>query len=324
MKILIIGNCYEKYRMEYSIRKAFIRLGHKVIGFNDRRLKKIFGFKMANNILWRIYKSFKPDFIYVSLVNHIDTEILREMTLKCKSVMWNYDWEEPFVPKHLEVAKCVDVLFITNLSQIEDYLKAGVKRVEFLPQACDSKLHYKLNYKVSKWLSDVAFIGSGESNFWDRSVRINLLRKVAREFNLKIYGPHWERYKNELPVINKKVKGKKFLKICAYSKINLGVIGGNGAWMKVKMGTSNRLWLVLGCGGFYLGFKNPGLDLLLKDNFHLAFYESDEECIDKIKFYLKNDSLREKIAQNGYEFVHKYHTYDNRVHNLLNMEGYKI
>jgi spore maturation protein CgeB len=34
---------------------------------------------------------------------------------------------------------------------------------------------------------------------------------------------------------------------------------------------------------------------------------------DKISFYLKNDSLREKISLQGYEDVMKYHTCEKRV-----------
>jgi len=44
-----------------------------------------------------------------------------------------------------------------------------------------------------------------------------------------------------------------------------------------------------------------------------------EEAIEKANYYLKNEALREKIALAGQEKVLKYHTYENRLSNMMNV-----
>ena len=45
----------------------------------------------------------------------------------------------------------------------------------------------------------------------------------------------------------------------------------------------------------------------------MDIYEDREELFDKILFYLGHDTLRQKIAKQGYELVQKEHTYLHRM-----------
>ena len=58
-------------------------------------------------------------------------------------------------------------------------------------------------------------------------------------------------------------------------------------------------------------YMHPGIDC--------EVYESLEDAYYKTEFYLKNDELRQKIAQNGLELVKRDFTFEDRIKTLLNI-----
>ena len=56
---------------------------------------------------------------------------------------------------------------------------------------------------------------------------------------------------------------------------------------------------------------HPGVDC--------EVYESLEDVYYKVEFYLKNEKIREKIAQNGLELVRRDFTFEDRVKVLLEL-----
>lgn len=110
------------------------------------------------------------------------------------------------------------------------------------------------------------------------------------------------------------IKGviRKFLhenhvKIINQSKI---IITSNNMWNSLSM----RYTEVLGCCGFLLADKPEDLENFgYIDGKHLVIYEDVDDMVNKIKYYIKHESQRNKIAKEGYEFVLKNHTTDIRV-----------
>ena len=58
-------------------------------------------------------------------------------------------------------------------------------------------------------------------------------------------------------------------------------------------------------------YFEPGVDYVS--------YESIEEIPALINYYMKNEKEREKIAENGYNKVKEYHSFKNRVNDILNI-----
>lgn len=98
------------------------------------------------------------------------------------------------------------------------------------------------------------------------------------------------------------------------SKINLNI-----TCKSIRSGISQRIWDILGCGGFCLTnyqTEIPEYFIIGKD---LDTYGSLEELLDKTAYYLSHDEIRSKIAQNGYEKVKTYHNYTNRMQKMLEL-----
>jgi spore maturation protein CgeB len=79
-----------------------------------------------------------------------------------------------------------------------------------------------------------------------------------------------------------------------------------------------RTFDIPACAGFMLheysdevvGFFKPGKEI---DTFN-----SVEECSDKIQYYLKNESIREKLALNGYnKLITAKYNYESNINSIL-------
>jgi hypothetical protein len=81
-----------------------------------------------------------------------------------------------------------------------------------------------------------------------------------------------------------------------------------------------RVFETIGSGGFALVNKSlrNGLDELAIAGHHFVYYDDSlEDCIEKMKWYLKNHRARERIADAGYLHFCKHHTYSNRLDTIL-------
>lgn len=96
------------------------------------------------------------------------------------------------------------------------------------------------------------------------------------------------------------------------SKINL-----NTTMRAIRNGLPQRIWDVLGCGGFLLTNYQSEIPDYLEIGKHLVAYETIEEACELTEYYLSHDEEREEIAQQGYEFVKAKHTVVHRVSEMI-------
>jgi len=87
---------------------------------------------------------------------------------------------------------------------------------------------------------------------------------------------------------------------------------------------SNRMWKVMGCGGFYLGEWVDGIDAFAQDGTHCAWYRDLAHGIDQVRHYLERPEARNRIAEAGRRHALEYHTYAHRLRLLLQGRGYQI
>jgi spore maturation protein CgeB len=89
------------------------------------------------------------------------------------------------------------------------------------------------------------------------------------------------------------------------SKINLNI-----SLRSIKNGIPLRCMDIMASGGFLLtNFQNDFLKHFVPDQ-DFVYYESKEDLLRKIDYYLNHDAERMEIARSGYEKVQKNHNYD--------------
>ena len=96
------------------------------------------------------------------------------------------------------------------------------------------------------------------------------------------------------------------------SKINLNI-----TLRSIKSGIPLRGFDIMGSGGFLLSnFQADFLDLFVPGE-DFVYYESEEDLLKKIDYYLVHDKEREEIAKNGHDKIAARHTYRHRVREML-------
>ena len=101
---------------------------------------------------------------------------------------------------------------------------------------------------------------------------------------------------------------KEMSSIFATSKINLNI-----TLRSIKTGIPLRALDIMGAGGFLLtNYQAELLDYFVPGE-DFDYYTDYEDLKNKIAFYLENDEIRERIAQNGCRKVREGHTIKQRL-----------
>lgn len=161
--------------------------------------------------------------------------------------------------------------------------------------------------------SDEFVVSENIINPWISAVeRMDLLEAVAKDYgvefftgdrdfvrpNLRNQGP--VEYYDKMPAVFKQ------------SRINLNI-----SLRGMRSAVPLRCFDIMGSGGFLLSnFQSGFLDMFVPGE-DFVFYESKEDLLQKIEYYLAHEQERQAIAGNGYKKVARAHTYRHRVREML-------
>lgn len=142
--------------------------------------------------------------------------------------------------------------------------------------------------------------------------RLRLLTAVTKRHTLDLYTldpafslPNLSNhgtadYYSEMPLIFKK------------SRINLNI-----SLRSIKSGIPLRAFDIMGSGGFLLSnYQEDFLESFIP-GVDFEYYESEEDLLQKIDYYLTHEEERIAIAKNGHDKVAAAHTYRDRVREML-------
>ena len=302
--------------MERCTERALKRAGHKTLLIDDKRANRLIGRKFTQTWAQSKAKRFKPDFVFLGKCHGLEIETVQTILDGRPSSMWYHDpqWYRstyrPDIAHIVAVGKLTQTFFVSGFDA--EWRKLGLP-AKFLPSAADKDI--KPVPQDKKYHSDVSFIGTGYD-----PVRAQFLLKVAKKYDLKVWGKGWEEWRKPLHWSGRPVQGKEFAAVCSSSSISLGINPDRAKGGSTY--TSDRTWMVILAGGFYLGHGTPGLTEMLRDGDHCAWYTDIETCLAKIDYYLTKPQQRERIRREGQGFVRQYHTFDQRIHNLLSGEAF--
>lgn len=96
------------------------------------------------------------------------------------------------------------------------------------------------------------------------------------------------------------------------SRINL-----NTTSKAIRFGLPQRIFDIMGCGGFVLTNYQPELPELFAIGSEVAAYGSLEEAKDMAAYYLEHEKERKEVAENGYQKILSHYTYPTRLEQLL-------
>ena len=146
--------------------------------------------------------------------------------------------------------------------------------------------------------------------------RINILTDVASHFPLKIFTPN-----NNYVIPNASNMGvADYLTETPYifhdSKINLNI-----TLRSIKSGIPLRCMEIMSCGGFLLtNFQSDFFKHFVAGE-DFVYFESNDDMLQKIDYYLTHEKERTSIAESGYQKVVKNHSYETIFQQIFNIIG---
>lgn len=315
MRVLIVGSS-NPWRMEAAVQRALGRAGHTTLLLDDRRVKRTVGRRLTQPWILRRARRFRPDFVMLSKCLALDLDTVADVVRGVPSALWYHDAAYYDEPERADIAhvigagKLADTFFVTGFER--EWERLGL-RAEFLPAAADASIHPQP--LSPEFAADVSFIGTG----YDAG-RAEFVAELSRRFQVKVWGTQWERWRDRIDWTGRAVEGADFARVCSSSKIMLGILPA--LMLKASNAASDRMWMTILAGGFYLGHGTPGVDRMLLDGIHCAWYTDVESCARQAERYLGDAALRARVREEGERFVRAYHTYDARVGNLLSGQGW--
>jgi len=303
--------------MERATERALKRAGHTTRFVDDRNAGRLLGHKLAQSWTLAQAKRFEADFVFLSECQALEPETVAKVVEGRHSAMWYYHPQlhksafRPDVAHVLKIGKLAETFFVPGFDA--EWRALGLP-AKFLPSAADRDIK-PVSPKAKRFDADIAFIGSGEDE-----ARAAFLIKVAKKYDLKVWGEGWGDWKGQLKWSGRRAEGETFAAVCSSAKIVLGASQVRPRGRSTY--TSDRTWMTILAGGFYLGHGTPGLTALLREGDHCAWYTDVDSCIAKCSYYLANPADRQRMRREGQVFVREHHTYDQRIHNLLSGEAF--
>lgn len=144
--------------------------------------------------------------------------------------------------------------------------------------------------------------------------RIRLFNYLSGKFNVDIYTASDT---SVIPGIRNRGTAKTLTEmplIFNKSRINLNITS-----KPIRTALPLRTWDIMGCGGFEITNFQTELPEHFIIGEDIEAYTSFEELEDKCRYYLEHEVRRKEIAESGYDKINKYHTYEIRLTQMLNM-----
>jgi len=302
------------------VERAFKNLNWAVASYDMRHIEKVMGRERMNeHIKFNLTKlSPKPDLFLVLKGLEVSSDTIDFVkSLGIKTACWIYDATLNGTP----MPECADYIKLMNhydtfysyCNNIEDLKKAGSTNVKLLPEGYDpiDNGEQVINkYMTRKFGSDIGFIGSIDNI---HPCREDFLERVIDEgFDIKIYG-ELKKENISKKILSKHQRTVVINEFHSYvSQASKICLGGLDSDFMVDESHSARIYRTLSCGGFYLCRKTNGIEKVFTPGVHIATFETEDEMIEKIIYYLNNPEEREKIAKAGQEKVKEY-TFEKRI-----------
>lgn len=334
IKVLVVGDFFSPIHEE-AICKAFENNGIEVKRFE---LNKYFNFDSflsskysniqlkfttgpsvyrANKDLLALVNSNSYNFIFFYRPRLFYQNTL--IKISKKNIIYFYNNDDPFGrlynnyfwKKYFTGLKYCNHIFYYREKNKVDYNNIGFFNISLLRSYYIKYFNYPTNKIYSQ---DVVFIGHYENDGRD----LYLKYLIDNGISVKIFGPEWQR-SSYFNYFNEKIGHIKSLNIEEYnsvlnsSKIALVFLS------KLNSDTyTRRCFEIPATKTFMLSQFSVDLSLLFNPQIDADYFNSKEELLNKIIFYLNNSMSREFIASNGYnKVISSKHEVSERVKLIL-------
>jgi hypothetical protein len=328
MRIIFFGNPYTRldgaraFGLTTRFYNGLLRGGNSVFYYADREearnaglygiLKKT-GIEKANRKLLKTIENIRPEALVFSHTGIITPETIHEIRVKYPDIRIAYlNIDALFCPKnirHIEYMRdFCDAIFMTTGSAALQKYATEKCRFYFMPNITDRSMDTGRAFEIETPPYDVAAFMHGDDNHvQDQAHRLNLASRVASEIDgIKTFYRGFNG--------NPRIAGYDYLESLGQSGMTLCLNRHSCDGMQStpetrRLYSSDRMAHVMGNGSLAIMSSDFDQQGLYSDK-ETVIFSSDDELVDKVRFYKNNSAARQAIAKAGWE----------KAHNALNEE----
>lgn len=333
MRILIISPYDSEFGLAKFYHKAFQKLGHEAIfspifgaaPWMSRWSRVVMSLCSRKsqfrdlivaprlNAILHLSSKVRYDLVFVIQGDALPPRFLLRLRETTSAQLFLYYSDNPWTSAQAEShfwsdLPLWDCVFTFHRCLIPGLYQRGARRVEYLPFGYDPDTHSPRRpppETTQLYACQIAYLGT-----WGPVVE-GWLRPLI-PYGLKIWGNSWEKAAKDVaacwqhPGSCGRGLGAEMAFVCQGADIVVNFIRSEHL-----SGHSMKTFELPACGGFMLSTRtDEQLEYFAEDQC-AAYFWTEEELLDKVKFYLSHPETRERIRQTGLERS-RPHTYCRR------------
>jgi spore maturation protein CgeB len=299
-------NAQVYYSMDRKISYGLIQNGHLVYDFSYRdiaRAQRFLGFKKKsiqkmNQDLIEHCKNIKPDLLLLGKCELINSETLKDIKNSHENIKiakWFVDFIASEQRSFMEQFNFIDYFFKTSPKDLLNVSKTYKNTVfSMLPNISDPAFENTNSFNKEY---DVIYIARDHKEDVRYKFAV-MLNDFCKKHNLKL--------KIYASLGNPPIFGQEYYNEISKSKIAINFNRDDSLYEPSSedkiFGSSDRMNHFMGLGTCCFSPRIKGFDKWFKDGQDIVYFDSVEDCFQKIKFYLKNENYK-LIGNNGKEKV---------------------
>lgn len=149
-----------------------------------------------------------------------------------------------------------------------------------------------------------------------RNERVILLRLMNKLCKVHLYSSERVEQLSDVPFMGPVTYTTEMPKVFRLSKVNLCP-----TMRTICSGIPLRALDIMGAGGFLLSNPQPELLEYFRPDVDVVCYTDIADAVEKVKYYLTHDDIRQRIQKNAYTIVKKQFSYAERICNMFQTAG---
>lgn len=319
MKILYLplnGGIYDQTAMD----TAFDTVGFERRTFDYKRFYAASHSPLpeTNQEFFRMALEFQPDWIHMQLqeTNIIQPQTVEEIKKRlpgCFISQWTGDVREYAPPSYCQVGRHCDLNLISSVGQIPMFVNAGLQNVEYWQVGFDPTVWRPIRIQKEVRMRNtvrVAGFMNRSGSYPGTAERYSLCRTLSRNFmDFTVFGDGWASpITHAAPIYTDE----------ANKVMNLAqLLVGSNHFNDVERYFSDRYLTHVASGTCFVGRRTPYLEADFVDGEHMVMWDTVDECHMKCRELRRDLDLCEEIGEKGSAHVHKHHTCEMRVRELV-------
>ncbi len=194
-----------------------------------------------------------------------------------------------------------------NWSQPKQWPRISEKAVLYMQQHFDTDKWNRMDMDTDLFLG-IALL-SGKLAEIDR---ITVLNTLAESFSVHLYTSGDSSFLQNVHVHPPVNYDTDMNKIFYLSKINLNI-----TLPSIETGIPQRIFDIMGCGGFVMTNYQKDLEEHFTIGTDLEVFHNPDELKEKTTYYLQHEKERIQIAMNGYQKVREHFSYPHQLRQIL-------